>query len=162
MITTLRLQKEAFDTAAEVAALTRGRSDVGAVVTFTGVCRADENGEPIAALTLEHYPVMAEAEIACHVEAACARWPLLGVTVIHRHGRILPGELIVLVVTASSHRQAAFAAAEFLMDYLKTRAPFWKQVEKASGNAWVEAKAADDGAAERWSSPPPQRDAAAE
>ncbi|HEY1983740.1 MAG TPA: molybdenum cofactor biosynthesis protein MoaE [Xanthobacteraceae bacterium] len=162
MTTTIRLQKEAFDIAAEVAALTHGRSDIGAVVTFTGICRADENGERIAALTLEHYPAMAEAEIARHVEAASARWPLLGVTVIHRHGRILPGELIVLVVTASSHRQAAFAAAEFLMDYLKTRAPFWKQVEKASGNAWIEAKAADDGAAERWSSPSTRRDTAAE
>ena len=157
MTTTIRLQKEAFDTGAEVAALTRGRTDIGAVVTFTGVCRADENGEPIAALTLEHYPTMAEAEIARHVEAASARWPLLGVTVIHRHGRIVPGELIVLVVTASSHRQAAFAAAEFLMDYLKTRAPFWKQVEKANGNVWVEAKAADEGAAERWSSPATRR-----
>jgi molybdopterin synthase catalytic subunit len=162
MTTTIRLQKEAFDIAAEVAALTHGRSDIGAVVTFTGICRADENGERIAALTLEHYPAMAEAEIARHVEAASARWPLLGVTVIHRHGRILPGELIVLVVTTSSHRQAAFAAAEFLMDYLKTRAPFWKQVEKASGNAWIEAKAADDGAADRWSSPAARRDAAAE
>jgi molybdopterin synthase catalytic subunit len=162
MKATIRLQKEAFDIAAEVSALTQGRSDIGAVVTFTGICRADENGEPIVALTLEHYPSMAEAEIARHVEAAGARWPLLGVTVIHRHGRILPGELIVLVVTASSHRQAAFAAAEFLMDYLKTRAPFWKQVEKASGNAWVEAKAADDGAVDRWSSPATRRNAAAE
>jgi molybdopterin synthase catalytic subunit len=162
MTTTIRLQKGAFDIAAEVAALTHGRTDIGAVVTFTGICRADENGEPIAALTLEHYPAMAEAEIARHVAEASARWPLLGVTVIHRHGRILPGELIVLVVTASSHRQAAFEAAEFLMDYLKTRAPFWKQVEKASGSAWVEAKAADDGAVERWSSPARRRDAAAE
>jgi molybdopterin synthase catalytic subunit len=157
---TIRLQKEAFDIAAEVAALTQGRTDIGAVVTFTGICRADENGEQIAALTLEHYPAMAEAEIIRHAEAASARWPLLGVTVIHRHGRILPGELIVLVVTASSHRQAAFAAAEFLMDYLKTRAPFWKQVESAGGTTWVDAKAADDEAAERWSAPPPRRDAA--
>jgi molybdopterin synthase catalytic subunit len=150
MNTTIRLQTDPFDVAAEVAALTRGRTDIGAVVTFTGVCRADENGEPIAALTLEHFPDMAEAEIARHVEEAGARWPLLGVTVIHRHGRLIPGETIVLVVTASSHRQAAFAAAEFLMDYLKTRAPFWKQVEKASGKTWVEAKATDDAAAERW------------
>ena len=92
--------------------LTRGRTDVGAVVTFTGICRADENGMPIAALTLDHYPGMAEAEIARHVEEAHARWPLMGVTVIHRYGRILPGEDIVLVATASSHRQAAFAAAD--------------------------------------------------
>jgi molybdopterin synthase catalytic subunit len=156
MTTTIRIQKDAFDAGAEVAALTRGRTDIGAVVTFTGVCRADENGERIAALALEHYPVMAEAEISRHVEAACARWPLLGVTVIHRHGRIEPGELIVLVVTASSHRQPAFAAAEFLMDYLKTRAPFWKQVEKPSGNTWVEARAVDDHAAERWAPAAPR------
>jgi molybdopterin synthase catalytic subunit len=154
MTTTIRLQTEPFDLAAEVAALTRARTDIGAVVTFTGLCRADENGEPIAALTLEHYPGMAEAEIARHVDAACARWPLRGVTVIHRYGRIAPGELIVLVVTASSHRDAAFAAAEFLMDYLKTRAPFWKQVEKPDGTAWVAAKAADDSAAERWAAAP--------
>ena len=147
---TVRLQREAFDAAAEVAALTRGRTDIGAVVTFTGICRADENGEKIAALTLEHYPDMAEAEIARHVEEANKRWRLLGVTVIHRHGRILPGEDIVLVATASSHREAAFAAASFLMDYLKTRAPFWKQVEKPSGKTWVDAKATDDAAAERW------------
>ena len=162
MVTTIRIQSEAFDAGAEAAALTRGRTDVGAVVTFTGVCRADEDGEPIAALTLEHYPAMAEAEIARHVETACARWPLLGVTVIHRHGRIAPGELIVLVATASSHRQAAFAAAEFLMDYLKTHAPFWKQVEKPSGSSWVEAHAIDDDAAARWSAPAPKRRPASE
>src|SRR5271170_5364204 len=151
MITTIRLQREAFDAAAETERMTRGRTDIGAVVTFTGVCRADENGEPIAALTLEHYPDMAEAEIARHVEAARARWPLLGATVIHRYGRFVPGDVIVLVATASSHRQAAFAAAEFLMDYLKTRAPFWKQVEKADGKIWVDAKETDDAAAGRWS-----------
>src|SRR5271168_3031789 len=158
MTTTIRLQREAFDAAAEAADLTHGRTDIGAVVTFTGLCRGDENGEPIAALTLEHYPGMAEAEIARHVDAACARWPILGVSVIHRYGRIAPGELIVLVVTASSHREPAFAAAEFLMDYLKTRAPFWKQVEKPAGTnlvekTWVDAKATDDFAAERWTAP---------
>jgi molybdopterin synthase catalytic subunit len=153
MTPTIRLQRERFDIADETAALTRGRTEIGAVVTFTGICRADENGEPIAALTLEHYPDMAAAEIARHVEEAQSRWPLLGVTVIHRHGRIAPGEDIVLVATASSHRQAAFAAAEFLMDYLKTRAPFWKQVEKASGKTWVEAKDADNSAAARWLGP---------
>jgi molybdopterin synthase catalytic subunit len=153
MTTTIRLQREAFDVNAEVAKLTRGRTDIGAVVTFSGICRADENGQPIKALTLEHYPGMAETEIARHVEEARARWPLLGVTVIHRHGRLVPGEVIVLVATVSSHREAAFAAAAFLMDYLKTRAPFWKQVETVSGKTWVEAKAADDAAAERWSSP---------
>jgi molybdopterin synthase catalytic subunit len=147
---TVRLQRESFDAAAEAAKLTRGRSDIGAVVSFAGICRGEEAGEPIAALTLEHYPGMAEEEIARHVEEACARWPLLGVTVIHRYGRIAPGEDIVLVVTASSHRQAAFAAAEFLMDYLKTRAPFWKQVEKAGAKNWVAAKDSDDTAAARW------------
>jgi molybdopterin synthase catalytic subunit len=147
---TVRLQTEAFDVAAETAALTQGRTDVGAVVTFTGVCRGAEAGEPIAALTLEHYPEMAQAEIEQHIAEAQQRWPLLGVTVIHRHGRIEPGEVIVLVATASSHRQAAFAAAEFLMDYLKARAPFWKQVERAGQATWVEAKATDDAAVARW------------
>lgn len=153
MQATVRLQREDFDAAAEQAALTQGRTDVGAVVTFTGVCRGAESGEPIAALTLEHYPGMAEAEIVRHVEEATSRWPLLGVTVIHRYGRMTPGENIVLVATASSHREAAFAAAEFLMDYLKTRAPFWKQVEAPSGKAWIEAKGADDDAAARWEKP---------
>jgi len=148
---TVRLQHEPFDAAAEVAALTRGRTDVGAVVTFTGICRGSEDGAPITALTLEHYPGMAEAEIFRHVEEAKQRWALDGVTVIHRFGRITPGEDIVLVVTTSSHRQDAFAAAEFLMDYLKTRAPFWKQVEQAGRASWVEAKTADDQAANRWS-----------
>ena len=158
MNTTVRLQREVFDVAAEVKKLTNRRNDIGAVVTFTGICRADESGEKIAALTLEHYPGMAEAEIGRHVDEASARWPLLGATVIHRFGRIAPGEDIVMVATASSHREAAFAAAEFLMDYLKTRAPFWKQVEKPSGTnlvekTWVDAKAADDFAAERWTAP---------
>jgi molybdopterin synthase catalytic subunit len=153
MQTKVHLQREDFDIAAETAALTRGRTDIGALVTFTGICRGAEGGEPIAALTLEHYPGMAEAEISRHVEEARARWPLLGVTVIHRYGRIAPGENIVLVLTASSHREAAFAAAEFLMDYLKTRAPFWKQVESASGKTWIEAKDADDASAARWRKP---------
>ena len=147
---TVRIQREAFDAAAEAKSLTRGRTDIGAVVTFTGICRGAEAGEPIAALTLEHYPGMAEAEIESHVAEANKRWPLMGVIVIHRHGRIQPGEDIMMVATASSHREAAFAAAEFLMEYLKTRAPFWKQVEKADGKIWVEAKATDDAAAERW------------
>jgi molybdopterin synthase catalytic subunit len=153
MIATIRLQRERFDVADEIAALTRGRTDIGAVVTFTGICRADEGGEPIVALCLEYYPQMAEAEIGRHVDMARSRWPLLGATVIHRYGRIAPGEDIVLVVTASSHREAAFAAAEFLMDYLKTRALFWKQVEKDTGKSWIEAKAADDQAAGRWHLP---------
>ena len=154
MPVTVRLQRETFDAAAEAERMTRGRTDIGAVVTFTGVCRGAEDGAPITALTLEHYEGMAEAEIARHVEEAQTRWPLLGTTVIHRYGRIEPGENIVLVVTASTHRQAAFAAAEFLMDYLKTRAPFWKQVESATSKTWVEAKQIDDTAAERWTAPP--------
>jgi molybdopterin synthase catalytic subunit len=160
MSATIRLQHDPFDAAAEAASLTRGRTDIGAVVTFTGICRGDENGEPIASLTLEHYPEMAEAEIARHVETAQSRWSLLGVTVIHRYGRIVPGEDIVLVVTASSHRQDAFAAAEFLMDYLKTRAPFWKRVERAGSADWVDAKSSDDAAADRWSGPPAKHAAA--
>jgi len=150
MIATVRLQREDFDAAAETAKLTRGRTDVGAVVTFTGVCRGSEGGEPVTALNLEHYPEMAQAEIARHVEEARSRWPLLGVTVIHRYGRLLAGENIVLVVTASAHREAAFAAAEFLMDYLKTRAPFWKMVERPSGAVWVDAKSSDESSALRW------------
>jgi len=143
---TVRIQREDFDIGAEIVALTKGRTDVGAVATFTGICR----GDGVAAMTLEHYPGMAEAEIERHVEDARARWPLLGVTVIHRHGRFLPGDNIVLVVATSSHREAAFAAAEFLMDYLKVSAPFWKKEERAGQAAWVDAKKADDAAAERW------------
>jgi len=121
----VRVQSQAFEIGAEIAALTRGRSDVGAVVTFTGLCR-DEGGR-LAALEIEHYPGMAEEEIGRVVAEAQSRWPLQGVTVVHRHGRIAAGEEIVLVVTLSAHRRAAFEAAEFLMDYLKTSAPFWKK-----------------------------------
>jgi molybdopterin synthase catalytic subunit len=160
MTATVRLQREDFDEAAESARLTRGRTDIGAVVTFTGVCRGVEAGEPIKALNLEHYPDMAEAEITRHVKEAQSRWPLLGVTVIHRYGRIAAGENIVLVVTASSHREAAFAGAEFLMDYLKTRAPFWKQIERAGSAVWVDAKDADEASAERWQRQTRGRDAA--
>jgi len=146
----IRVQKEDFDAAAESARLTKGRADVGAVVTFTGLCR-DENGT-LSALELEHYPGMAEAEIARIARQAIERWPVTGLTVIHRHGRIAPGENIVLVATSSSHRQAAFEAADFMMDFLKTRAPFWKKEHRTDGSegGWVEAKDADDAAAERW------------
>jgi len=150
MAATIRLQNADFDAAVEAALLTRGRTDVGAVVTFTGICRGSEGGAPVTAMTLEHYPGMAEAEIGRHVEQAEARWPLLGVTVIHRFGRLIPGDNIVLVVTAASHRGDAFAAAEFLMDYLKTRAPFWKQEERPDGLVWVDAKSVDEVAAGRW------------
>ena len=149
-IVTVRIQEADFDIARETAALAKGRTDIGAVVSFTGICRGREAGESIAALTLEHYPDMAEAEIMRHAETAMSRWPLLGLTVIHRVGRIHCGENIVLVLTASEHRQAAFQAAEFLMDYLKANAPFWKREEKPTGTAWVDAHDHDDAAAARW------------
>ena len=139
-----------FDLAAEVSKLTAGRPDVGAVVTFSGLCR-DEAGS-LAALELEHYPGMAEAEISKIAAEAVGRWPLTGLTVIHRVGRIVAGENIVLVVAASAHRQAAFEAASFLMDYLKSRAPFWKKEHRRDGSqgGWVDAKESDDAAAARW------------
>ena len=149
-IVTVRIQEADFDIAREIAGLTQGRTDIGAVVTFSGICRGSEGGDAIAALTLEHYPGMAEAEIMRHAEEAMARWPLNGLTVIHRFGRIEPGQNIVLVLTASSHREAAFEAAEFLMDYLKTSAPFWKREEGAERTGWVEARDHDDAAAARW------------
>jgi molybdopterin synthase catalytic subunit len=157
---TIRLQREDFDVAAEQRKLADGRHDIGAVVTFTGICRGGEGSDAIAAMTLEHYPGMAEDEIARHVEQAQARWALKGVTVIHRHGRLVPGDNIVLVVTASSHRPDAFAAAEFLMDYLKTSAPFWKREERAGTATWVDAKREDDAAAARWQQPARGREAA--
>ena len=153
VVPAIRIQREDFDVAAEIAALTRGRADIGAVVTFSGLCR-DEQGA-LSALELEHYPGMAEAEIGRIAVEAIERWPLQGLTVIHRHGKIAPGKNIVLVVAASSHRQAAFEAANFLMDYLKSRAPFWKKEHHADGSqgGWVEAREADDRAADRWTKP---------
>jgi molybdopterin synthase catalytic subunit len=147
---TIRVQAGEFDAAAEAAALTRGRADIGAVVTFVGLCR-DEGGR-LARLEIEHYAGMAEQEIARVAQEAEARWPLLGATIIHRFGTIAPGAPIVLVVTASAHRGAAFAAADFLMDYLKTRAPFWKRAHRRDGvvEDWIEAKPADEDAAARW------------
>jgi len=147
---TVRVQREDFDPGAEAEALARGRTDVGAVVSFVGHCR-DEDGW-LAALELEHYPGMAEEEIARAAAEAEARWPLLGATIIHRHGRIAPGERIVLVVVAAEHRGAAFAAAEMLMDYLKTRAPFWKRAIRSDGaiEGWIESKKEDDRSAARW------------
>src|ERR1700753_4347020 len=147
---TIRIQEADFDVARESALLTKGRTDIGAVVSFSGICRGTEAGGEIAALRLEHYPGMAAAEIERHAREAMSRWPLQGLTVIHRFGRIEPGQNIVLVLTASQHRHAAFEAAEFLMDYLKTAAPFWKQEEGADGKGWVEAHARDDAAAARW------------
>jgi molybdopterin synthase catalytic subunit len=151
MTPVIRIQSEDFDLNAEVAALTAGRADIGAIVTFAGLCR-DEGGT-LAALELEHYPGMAEAEIGRVATEAAGRWPLSGLIAIHRYGMIKPGEQIVLVVAASAHRRAAFEAAEFMMDYLKTRAPFWKREHLVDGSigGWVEAKGEDDKAAERWS-----------
>ncbi|MBQ8104321.1 MAG: molybdenum cofactor biosynthesis protein MoaE [Afipia sp.] len=148
---TIRIQSADFDIAAEIAALTKGNTDIGAVVSFSGICRGGEGDKAIAAMTLEHYPGMAEAEIGRHVSEAIARWPLTGVTVIHRFGRVVPGDNIVLVLTASVHREAAFQAAEFLMDYLKTNAPFWKSEQRTDDNTvWVDAQTHDDNAAARW------------
>ncbi len=152
---TIRIQSADFDIAAEIAALTDGNTDIGAVVSFSGICRGGTGPDAIAAMTLEHYPGMAEAEIGRHVDEATSRWPLTGVTVIHRYGRVVPGDNIVLVLTASVHREAAFQAAEFLMDYLKTSAPFWKFEERADSSdslkkTWVDAQAHDDNAAARW------------
>jgi molybdopterin synthase catalytic subunit len=147
---TIRIQHADFDVGREIAALTATRTDIGAVVTFSGICRGGEGGDATTALTLEHYPGMAEAEIGRHAEQAFARWPLTGLTIVHRVGRILPGENIMVVLTASAHRQAAFQAAEFLMDYLKAHAPFWKREETAAGTGWIAAKSDDDDAAARW------------
>jgi molybdopterin synthase catalytic subunit len=150
VVPVVRIQAQDFDVAAEIARLTQGRADIGAVVSFSGLCR-DEQGT-LSALELEHYPGMAEAEIARIAAEAVQRWPLQGLTAIHRHGKIAPGENIVLVVTASAHRQAAFEAASFLMDYLKSRAPFWKKEHRVDGSqgGWVEAKEADARAVQRW------------
>jgi molybdopterin synthase catalytic subunit len=147
---TIRVQAEDFDAAAEAEALSRGRPDVGALVSFVGLCR-DEGGA-LSRLEIEHYPGMAEEELVRVAAEAEARWPLIGVTIIHRFGIIIPGERIVLVVTASAHRGAAFEAANFLMDYLKTRAPFWKRAHRSDGSIedWIEAKSTDDNAAARW------------
>ncbi|MBN9063911.1 MAG: molybdopterin synthase catalytic subunit [Rhizobiales bacterium 65-9] len=155
MASAVRIQREPFDAGAEIRALTEGRTDIGAVVTFSGLCR-DEGGA-LSALELEHYAGMAEEELERVAAEARARWPLQGATIIHRYGRIAPGEDIVLVVTASTHRRAAFEAAEFLMDYLKTRAPFWKKEHRADGarGDWVAAKDDDDAAASRWDSKKP-------
>jgi molybdopterin synthase catalytic subunit len=145
----IRVQPQDFDIAVEVERTRAVGGDVGAIVTFTGICRDEDRR--LNALELEHYPGMAEAEIERIAKQACSRWPVTAITVIHRHGLVEVGENIVLVVTASSHRQAAFEAASFLMDFLKTSAPFWKKEHAADAEgAWVAAKDEDDTAAERW------------
>ncbi len=147
----IRVQTDDFDIAAETRALTAGRTDIGAIVTFTGTVRGVAGGRPIASMTLEHYPGMTEAELA-RVEAdANARWPLQASLIIHRHGVLMPGDNIVLVMTASLHRHAAFEAAAYLMDYLKTRAPFWKKETGTDGvGHWVDARETDAHALKRW------------
>lgn len=144
------VQAQAFDLGAEVDAMREGRADIGAIASFVGLARDINEGSGVAAMTLEHYPGMTEKALAALVDEACARWALLDVTVIHRVGRLLPGDPIVLVAVASGHRGEAFAACEFIMDALKTRAPFWKKEETPAGERWVEARASDDAAAERW------------
>ncbi|MCL5777101.1 molybdenum cofactor biosynthesis protein MoaE [Limibaculum sp. FT325] len=144
------VQREDFDIAAEIEALTAGNRDIGAVVSFTGLVREMTGEGAIAAMELEHWPGGTENALGKIVAEAEARWPLDGVRVIHRYGPMAPGERIVLVLAASRHRAAAFEAAAFLMDYLKTRAPFWKKEHGPGGGRWVDARECDDAAAERW------------
>jgi molybdopterin synthase catalytic subunit len=152
---TVRVQTDDFDIAAEIAALTAGRTDIGAVVTFTGLVRGSAGGRDLVSMTLEHYPGMTEGELAALEAEANSRWPLQASLIVHRVGELPPGANIVLVVTASPHRQAAFQAAEFLMDYLKTRAPFWKKETGTGGDAaWVDARETDDAAVARWTHTP--------
>lgn len=146
----IAVQTDTFDLGAEVDAMRRDRTDIGAVASFVGYARDVNDGSGVTAMTLEHYPGMTEKALAALVDEACRRWGLLDVTVIHRVGRLLPGDPIVLVAVAASHRGDAFAACEFIMDYLKTQAPFWKKEETADGARWVEARASDDDAAARW------------
>jgi len=146
----IQVQSESFDLGAEVDAMREGRTDIGAIASFVGLARDLNEGSGVAAMTLEHYPGMTEKALAALVDEANSRWTLLDVSVIHRVGRLLPGDPIVLVAVASSHRGEAFAACEFIMDFLKTRAPFWKKEETPQGERWVEARASDDAAAERW------------
>lgn len=147
----VRIQTEDFDISSECAALTAGRTDIGAVVTFTGLVRGTSQGTNLSAMTLEHYPGMTEAELARVEAEAHVRWPLQASLIVHRVGDLPPGANIVLVIAASAHRHAAFEAAEFLMDYLKARAPFWKKETGADGQgAWVDARESDHDAAKRW------------
>lgn len=144
----IRIQKEDFDPGAEMAALEVGGGDAGAIASFVGLVRGDGG---LSSMTLDHYPGMCESEIAAHAEEARRRWPILALRIVHRTGRLIPGERIVFVGVASKHRQAAFQAAEFLMDYLKTRAPFWKLERRGESETWVHARAEDDASVKRWS-----------
>jgi len=158
----IRVQREEFDVGAEVARLTRGNHLIGGVACFVGMVRETVGEEAINAMTLEHYPGMTEAKLAEIEAEAGRRWPLEASLIIHRYGRLEPGEQIVLVITASAHRQAAFEACEFLVDWLKTKAPFWKLEETASGPRWVEAERQDDKAAAKWAENKPRKPEAAE
>jgi molybdopterin synthase catalytic subunit len=146
-VSEIRIQRQDFDPGAELAALNDGKGATGAVASFIGLVRGDDG---LIAMTLDHYPGMCESEIAAHVAEARKRWPILALRIVHRVGRLTPGERIVFVGVASSHRHAAFQAAEFLMDYLKTRAPFWKLEERPSGENWVDARSEDDESIKRW------------
>jgi molybdopterin synthase catalytic subunit len=146
----IRVQQEDFDIGTEIAKLKSGRTDIGAIVSFTGTMRDSSRGQTLDAMTLEHYPGMTEAELARIESEAHTRWPLQASLIIHRYGKSKPGDNIVLVITASEHREPAFRAAEFLMDYLKSRAPFWKLESGPDGESWVEAEAGDTEALARW------------
>ena len=153
----IRVQRENFDLAAEVARMTAGNHGIGGVCTFIGLVRDVAGDQPVAAMTLEHYPAMTEKALAAIEAEARGRWPLEDSLIIHRYGRLEPGDPIVLVAVASAHRQAAFEACQFLIDWLKTKAPFWKREDTGDGTRWVEARASDDHATRRW-----HRDKAAE
>ena len=146
----IRVQHQDFDVGAEIAALRNGRTDVGAIAAFVGLVRDHAGGREVTSMTLEHYPGMTEKELARIEAEARERWPLLDCLIVHRVGRLSPGDNIVLVITSSEHRHAAFEAAQFLMDYLKTTAPFWKSEENGEQRQWVSPRDADDAAAERW------------
>lgn len=150
----IRVQEAPFDVGVELAALSAGRTDIGAVASFTGLVRDHAGEQAIGAMTLEHYPGMTEKKLAEIEVEARARWPLQACLIVHRYGRMLPGEPIVLVATASQHRTAALEACAFLIDWLKTKAPFWKLEETGAASQWVEARATDESAAARWQQEP--------
>jgi molybdopterin synthase catalytic subunit len=152
----IRVQREDFDVGGEIERMVAGNRRIGGLCVFVGLVRDLADGAPVAAMTLEHYPKMTEKQLAAIDAEACARWPLDRTLIIHRYGRLRPGDRIVLVAVASAHRQAAFEACQFLIDWLKTKAPFWKKEEGAGGDRWVEARTIDDALAARWDDPPSQ------
>ncbi len=149
----VRVQREDFDLGAELAALRAGRTDIGALVSFTGLVRDSADGEPVTSMELEHYPAMTAKALEAIEAEAHGRWPLQASLILHRFGPLAPGDQIMMVATASKHRAAAFEAAQFLMDYLKSRAPFWKKEANAAGGTWVDARDEDETAIGRWSEP---------